>query len=178
MHRDAAGLTTTIRPRAEADLPGAAAALVAVHAVDGYPVEGVDAPLEWLSPAGVLQAWVAEKGGKIVGHAMLSRPQGEGAVKMWLEQSGDTADQLAVCARLFIAPEARGQRLGEQLMRTAFDYSRAHGLRVVLDVMTKDKAAIRLYERMGMHRIGTARHAYGEGQEIDAVCYVFPTPEA
>lgn len=97
---------------------------------------------------------------------------------MWLEQSGDTADQLAVCARLFIAPEARGQRLGEQLMRTAFDYSRAHGLRVVLDVMTKDKAAIRLYERMGMHRIGTARHAYGEGQEIDAVCYVFPTPEA
>ncbi|PBC64152.1 hypothetical protein BKI49_10730 [Streptomyces sp. Tue6028] len=49
---------------------------------------------------------------------------------------------------------------------------------VVLDVMTKDKAAIRLYERWGMQRLGTARHALGEGQEIDAVCYVSPAPEA
>ena len=178
MHRDAAGQATTIRPRTEADLPGAAAALVAVHAVDGYPVEGVDTPLEWLSPVGVLKAWVAEKEGEIVGHAMLSRPQGEDAVEMWLKQSGDTADHVAVGARLFIAPEARGEGLGERLLRTAFDYGRAHGLRVVLDVMTKDKAAIRLYERIGMQRIGTARHAYGEGQEIDAVCYVSPAPEA
>ncbi|MFJ3339036.1 GNAT family N-acetyltransferase [Streptomyces sp. NPDC086766] len=175
MHPDTVGQVTAIRPRTEADLPGAAAALVAVHAADGYPVEGVDAPQEWLSPAGILQAWVADKGGKIVGHAMISRPQGEDAVKMWLEQSHDTADHVAVGARLFVAPEARSEGLGERLIRAAFDYAQDHGLRVVLDVMAKDKAAIRLYERMGMQRIGTAKHTYGAGQEIDAVCFVSPT---
>ncbi len=40
--------------------------------------------------------------------------------------------------------------------------------------MTKDKAAIRLYERMGWQSIGDASHAYGEGQQMRAVCYVSP----
>ncbi|MER5918170.1 GNAT family N-acetyltransferase [Streptomyces sp. NPDC001982] len=112
---------------------------------------------------------------RTVGHVMVSRPQGEDAVRMWLEQSGDTADHVAVGARLFVAPEARSEGLGERLIRAAFDYAQEHGLRVVLDVMAKDKAAIRLYERMGMQRIGTAKHGYGQDQEVDAVCYVSPS---
>ncbi|MGW5197185.1 N-acetyltransferase family protein [Streptomyces spiralis] len=178
MHRDTVDQATTIRPRTEADLPGAAAALVTVHAADGYPVEGVDDPQTWLAQDGILQAWVAEKDGKIVGHAMLSRPQGEDAVRMWIEQSGDTADHVAVGARLFVTPEARSEGLGERLIRAAFSYAQGHGLRVVLDVMAKDKAAIRLYERIGMQRIGTAKHSYGERQEVEAVCYVSPEPSA
>jgi hypothetical protein len=41
------------------DIPAAAAALVEVHATDGYPVEGVARPREWITSAAVAQAWVA-----------------------------------------------------------------------------------------------------------------------
>jgi hypothetical protein len=39
---------STVRPRADADLPATAAALVEVHRSDGHPVEGVDDPRGWL----------------------------------------------------------------------------------------------------------------------------------
>ncbi|MGI5195606.1 GNAT family N-acetyltransferase [Streptomyces sp. CA-288835] len=81
---------------------------------------------------------------------------------------------MAVGARLFVAPEARHEGLGERLMQAANTYARERGLRVVLDVMAKDTAAIRLYERLGMQRIGTSRHAYGDGKQIEAICYVSP----
>ena len=40
--------------------------------------------------------------------------------------------------------------------------------------MTKDAAAIRLYERLGWQRIGTTEHDDGHGHAIDAYCYVSP----
>ncbi|MBX9395116.1 acetyltransferase [Streptomyces sp. TRM72054] len=40
--------------------------------------------------------------------------------------------------------------------------------------MAKDAAAIRLYERLGLQRIGTSQHSYGDGQQTDAICYVWP----
>lgn len=40
--------------------------------------------------------------------------------------------------------------------------------------MTKDDAAIRLYERLGWQPIRTATHTFGDGQQTDAVCYVSP----
>ena len=42
--------------------------------------------------------------------------------------------------------------------------------------MTKDGAAIRLYERLGWRRIGTTQHDDGHGNAIDAYCYASPPP--
>lgn len=81
---------------------------------------------------------------------------------------------MAVLARLFVRSQARGHAIGERLMRAATDYAERHGLRLVLDVMTKDQAAIRLYERLGWQPLGETTHAFGDGQEIPAVCYVSP----
>jgi hypothetical protein len=78
-----------VRPITEDDVPGAAAALVEVHATDGYPVEG-------------------------------------------------------------------------------------ERLRLVLDVMTKDTAAIRLYERLSWQHFGEVAHHFGAGEQFPAVCYVWP----
>jgi ribosomal protein S18 acetylase RimI-like enzyme len=44
----------------------------------------------------------------------------------------------------------------------------------VLDVMAKDAAAIKLYERLGWTRIGTTDHAAGNGNLVPASCYVSP----
>lgn len=165
---------TTIRPRVETDLPDAAAALVAVHAADGYPVEGVNQPELWLTPPGLLRAWVAEVAGKVVGHIAITDPQGEEAVRLYLEQNESRENQLAVMARLYVVPEARGRSLGERLVRAATNYAQGEGLILVGDVMSKDTAAIRLYERLGCRFIGTAVHRHSGHGETPAVCFATP----
>lgn len=161
--------TDHIRPRQQSDLAECAAALVKVHATDGYPVEGVDDPKAWLTPQGQLQAWVAEIEGKIVGHVLLTEPQkGDAAAQLWLKQN---TGKVAVLGRLFVLSEARGKSLGERLITEAMSYGERHGIQLVLDVVEKDRAAIRLYEKMGWKRIGEASHAYGSGSSIKAFLY-------
>ncbi|MCX4881585.1 MULTISPECIES: GNAT family N-acetyltransferase [unclassified Streptomyces] len=162
-----------IRPFEDGDLPGAAAALTDVYATDGYPVEGVARPEEWLRSDNVLASWVAETEQRIVGHVAVMRPHGEGAVSVWAEQSGDD-ECVGVLARLFVVRDARRHSVGEQLVRTAMDYGLGRSRRLVLDVMVKDAAAIRLYERLGWLSTGQVAHHYGDGQHIEAVCFVAP----
>jgi GNAT superfamily N-acetyltransferase len=164
-----------VRPFEAADLPGAAKALTEVHGTDGYPVEGVDDPQAWLRSDDVLAAWVAEADGGIVGHVAVMRPEGEDAVALWIEQSGDDEARVAVLARLFVIQAARKHATGMHLMEAAMGYARAHDLRLVLDVMAKDAAAIRLYERLGWRKIGESTHHFGAGESIPAICYVAPT---
>ncbi len=59
-------------------------------------------------------------------------------------------------------------------MEAATRHAEEENLRLVLDVMTKDVAAIRLYERLGWQRLGTTTHTYGEGQQTEAVCFASP----
>lgn len=165
----------TVRTYEEADLASAAAALVEVHETDGYPVEGVEDPQTWLRSDDVLAAWVAEVEGEIVGHVAVMRSQGEDAVSLWTEQSGEDEARVGVLARLFVVPAARKHAAGKRLMEAAMDFGQAQGLRLVLDVMTKDVAAMRLYERLGWRKIGEAIHHFGDGENIPAVCYVSPT---
>jgi hypothetical protein len=42
--------------------------------------------------------------------------------------------------------------------------------------MEKDQAALRIYERIGWRRIGTAMHATGHGTEVSALLFVRPAP--
>lgn len=163
-----------VRPIQDADLPDAAAALVKVHATDGYPVEGTEDPKAWISSSKIIQAWVAENDGQVVGHVAIMSPQGEDAVALWQEQSGDNVSRIAILARLFVLHEVRDRSVGKRLMRAAMEYAHEHDMRLVLDVMIKDTAAIRLYERLGWHRIGDATHRYGDDQSIEAICYVAP----
>ena len=167
--------TAVIRERTEADLPGAAAALVEVHETDGYPVEGVNDPERWLTGPTLLRDCVGDLEGRIVGHVSISRPQpGDAAATMWTTTPENGHDTVAVLGRLFVLQVARAQSLGERLMQAATEYAQHHGLRLVLDVMTKDAAAIRLYERLGWQCIGETQHDDGTGRLVPAVCYVSP----
>lgn len=167
--------SVTVRPFTDDDLSGAAAALVEVHDTDGYPVEGVDDPEAWIKSEDTLAAWVAESGGRIVGHVAVMKPQGEAAAELWVKQSGANLDHVGVLARLFVVQSARKQAAGRRLMEAAVSHAHAQGLRLVLDVMVKDASAIRLYERLGWRKIGETIHHFGSGETIPAVCYVSPT---
>ncbi len=163
-----------IRQRTSHDLDACAQVLVAVHERDGYPVEGVADPHSWLTPPGLLWAWVAELNGRVVGHVSVSQPNGEDAVDMWLNSSSDR-NLVGVLARLFVDPTARGHALGERLVWTATDEAHTAGRRLVLDVMTKDTAAIRLYERLGWRYLGSTCHEAGDDEFVPAYCYAAPT---
>ncbi|NMI00863.1 GNAT family N-acetyltransferase [Pseudonocardia acidicola] len=168
-----------IRERTPADLPGAAAALLDVHRTDGYPVEGVDDPTGWLTNSQQLRAWVADRDGQIVGHVAIGAPQpDDAAAAMWKANPDYNGEDVAVLGRLFVVSTARGHALAKRLMAAATEYAQQHGLRLVLDVMTKDHTAITLYERLGWQRIGTADHDNGKGQTVPAYCYVSPHPRS
>lgn len=166
---------TLIRPRREDDLEALAAVLVHVHAADGYPVEGVADPHAWLHLDRLLGAWTAELDREPVGHVALTEPgPGDDAARLWHEHTSAPLDRLAVLGRLFVAPHARGHGLGRQLTHTATQAARQAGRRAVLDVMTKDHDAIRLYETLGWQRIAAIDHHYGPDATIPGWAYAAP----
>jgi GNAT superfamily N-acetyltransferase len=166
-------VTLTIRSRREEDLPRLANTLVRVHAVDGYPVEGVADPEAWLRHPHEIQSWTAAQDGEPIGQVTLARAQPEDdAAVAWHEHTGGDNDRLAVLARLFVDPDRRGSGAGRLLVETARGFAQSHGLAVALDVVLKDRAAIRLYERLGAERIGDINHRYGDGLTEAGAVYV------
>lgn len=163
-----------VRPFGENDLFAVASALVKVHETDGYPVEGVEEPEEWVSSPSVLKAWVASMGEQVVGHVALMSADSEDANRRWKEAAPDDDKKVRALARLFVVREVRNRRVGERLVLAVMAYARERDTRLVLDVMLKDEAAIRLYERLGWARIGLAEHRHGESSVTPAACYVWP----
>ena len=175
--------TVTIRERTPNDLDRCAELLMEVHHSDGYPVEGVADPRGWLTPKGTLISWVAEVDGSIAGHVSVAEGRDEDAVTLWRQAQPGCTASVAVLARLFVPSARRGLGLGEQLTRQGMAYAAEQSMDLVLDVMEKDQAAIRLYKRLGWLYLGPALHSLGQGArgkgqevEIPAYCYGYPCP--
>lgn len=160
-----------VRPREERDLDACARLLVAVHAHDGYPVEGVADPRGWLALGDQGQAWVAAAGERIVGHIGLGPDADDGAAAAWKAWNGRDGHRVASISRLFVAPGARRHGVARALMARAAEAARVRDWALVLDVMEKDRAAIRLYERTGWVRIGKLPHEFGGGKRVPALVY-------
>jgi ribosomal protein S18 acetylase RimI-like enzyme len=169
-------MTVFIRPRQPEDLRALADVLVRVHAVDGYPVEGVEQPEQWLAPPRQLMAWTALISDKAVGHIALVQASSEDdAGAVWQQHTpGGHLDTVAIPLRLFVDPEHRRLGVAKQLMTVVREYALAHDLALVFDVMLKDRAAIRLYEALGCRRLGTIDHHHSDGLVEPAAVYVVP----
>lgn len=165
-----------IRPRENADVPQLAQVLVRVHAQDGYPVEGVAAPQEWLTPPRELAAWIALWDGQPIGHISLTRATDtDDAAILWRRTTGQDFSQLAIPVRLFVDPQHRHRGAGSLLMQAVFAFATGHQLALAFDVMLKDRDAIRLYERLGCQLLGTIVHEHSDGQAEPAAVYVAPS---
>lgn len=164
-----------IRERRTSDLPWLAAALIEVHRLDGYPVEGVSDPHAWLTNDAVIDAWVAVLDREVVGHVSLSEPHsGDSAAQMLVAQTGIALEMVTVLGRLFVTPPGRGLGLGRRLTRLASSHSESIGRRAVLDVMLKDVAAIRTYESLGWTSLGDFAHPIDHTQSEPARAYASP----
>jgi GNAT superfamily N-acetyltransferase len=141
-----------IRVREKEDVPRCVAVLRQVHQVSGYPSGWPEDPGGWLTPVGLMAAWVAEHDGLIAGHVALVR----GArAPCLLRATGRDPDQLGGVARLFVGPAARRQGTARALLETATADAWARGLQPVLDVVDDSRPAIALYERSGWRLVGT-----------------------
>jgi GNAT superfamily N-acetyltransferase len=158
-----------IRPRVDADLPACARLVREVHASNRYP-RHLPANLDmFLSPSGQYAPygfWVDETNGDITGHVGLVARSMPSVMEVASAALGRPADQLAVVARLFVSPLARGQGTGRELLRRAEAEAAARGLHPVLDVDTELSAAIALYESAGWTRAGTVTVRFGEGDRV------------
>jgi GNAT superfamily N-acetyltransferase len=101
--------------------------------------------VSWLSPDGLVEAWVTEHAGAVVGHACVVRADDP----VVASRAGVPTDRLAGVSRLFLAPAARGQSLGAALLATASAWADGHRLRLMLDVVDDAGPAQALYERLG-----------------------------
>ncbi|MFJ9038715.1 GNAT family N-acetyltransferase [Streptomyces sp. NPDC102406] len=161
-----------VRARDTDDLDACATVLGAVHAADGYPVNWPSDPAGWLTGDRHAAAWVAQWGGRVVGHVMLVPPGAGDVAPTVLPGSVDT--EVAVVSRLFVDPAARGHRIGAALLDRAVREARRRGARAVLDVVATDSAAVALYERLGWECLGATRQRWGPGELVDVRCYAAP----
>jgi GNAT superfamily N-acetyltransferase len=151
------------------------AVLRRVHDRSGYPARWPADPVGWLSPAGQIEAWVAEHDGSIAGQVGLT--QGDQHPGL-LQAAGQPPGQLAEITRLFVDPAAHGTGLGRELLAAASAHAVARGRRPVLEVVDDAGPAIALYERSGWRQIGasTATWTMPDGTHPGLRYYLSPEP--
>lgn len=128
-----------IRLRELADLEQCVEVLSAVHRHDGYPLQWPEDPISWLSPPGLVLAWVVDIHAHPMGHIAVLAPAPS------RRQRGDKAE----ISRLFVSPLLRGKGVGAQLLDVATLHARSHGWSPWLEVVEGDGRAARFYERLG-----------------------------
>jgi GNAT superfamily N-acetyltransferase len=164
-----------VRCRLESDLGALAHLLEEVHRRDGYPRYWPDDAERWLSPRGMLGAWVAETQGATIGHVALA-PVGTGSnAALWERLTGLPPVRLASISRLLVAPSARGGGVGAALLDAVCAAASLRGLYPVLDVVETNRDAIRLYERRGWRRVFTEPWREARDERLELHYYIAAT---
>jgi GNAT superfamily N-acetyltransferase len=162
----------TIRRRWSADLPGCGRALAAVHRADGYPVEWPADPAGWLAEPGQLAGWVAVAAdGTVAGHVAVGPGTDSSAGPLWAARTGGEPERTAAVGRLFADPAARGHGLGARLLAAAVRQVRHWELTPVLDVVTDNTAAVRLYRSSGWQELDTVQQHWSNGMTVAVHCF-------
>ncbi|MFD7721214.1 GNAT family N-acetyltransferase, partial [Streptomyces sp. NPDC059814] len=131
-----------IRRRRDDDMKACVEALATVHEADRYPARWPADPAGWLTPDGLLEAWVAVDGTDVLGHVALTRTD-----RVMAADAGLPPDELASVSRLFATASARRRGVASALLATATTAAAGLGLRLVLEVEDGGGAAVALYER-------------------------------
>ncbi len=139
-----------VRQRRDEDLPSCVRALAAVHAADGYPMRWPTDPAGWLCPPGLAAAWVADHADATAGHVGVVIGVDDPVLAT---STGVPVQRLACVTRLFVAPAARGNRLGAALASIAHCYAVDQELQLVLDVVDDGGPAVALYDQLGWRMV-------------------------
>jgi GNAT superfamily N-acetyltransferase/predicted DCC family thiol-disulfide oxidoreductase YuxK len=173
----AAPVVKGIRRRREKDLAACVRLLRIVYAEGRYPSSWPDSPRGWLEGDDILESWVLERQGEILGHIAIARVGLDPVSALrWREVTARDPSELAGVSRFFVRSRVRGQGIGSALLDVAVAESRARGLLPVADVVTVDKEATGLLEGRGWRLL--AMHPWGRrADDLHLHLYAAP-PEA
>src|SRR5690349_17342941 len=99
----------TVRPRTDDDLEQCVLILEQVHRADAYPMFWPEDPAKWLSPRGMLGAWVAHHDGRVAGHIDLRAADADASAAVWAGATSLPPERLAAIGRFFVSPDCRGR---------------------------------------------------------------------
>ena len=170
-------LDVCVRPRTPADLPELVEVLTEQQPFSRYP-------LRWPLPSPVdkflvrdteEQAWVAEQGGRPVGHVSVGRVAPDRA-ELFREANGATgaATEPAAVSVLFVARHALGAGIGGLLLDSAVAWVRARGRLPVLDVVPRHSRAIEVYRHRGWCEVGRIRPDWLPEDEESLILMALP----
>lgn len=166
----------TIRPRDPSDLPTLIQILTDVHILTNYPVDGPSTFSAKLQSPNALISIVALYNGKLAGHAQLQPASVlNSAITESLSSHGAPITSFATLVSLFVDPKIQGKGVGARLVEEAVAWGKKEGRRLVLVVLEKDAAAIRMYERMGWVR--GVEYFYESIQGVDYRAFSYLAPE-
>jgi GNAT superfamily N-acetyltransferase len=149
---DHARVSMNVRARTVHDLEHCLRLLETVHQADGYPMFWPNDPVKWLSPHGMLGAWVADEDGRVIGHVDLRAAEADSGAAVWSQATGLPPERLAALGGFFVSPNRRRRGIGDALLAAACEAAAAARRHPVLDVVGTSKDAIRFYERRGWWR--------------------------
>jgi GNAT superfamily N-acetyltransferase len=157
----------TIRDRTDDDLSALVDVLGAQQPVSRYPRHW---PLpfpaaEFIARRGEERAWVAEAGGRVVGHVSVTTVPDDECGAIWSAGAGRPVAQLGCVSVLFVHPDFQGAGVGGCLLDTAASWIRDTDRTPVLDVDDRDGVAHAVYLRKGWEVVGEARFDW---QGLDA----------
>jgi GNAT superfamily N-acetyltransferase len=157
-----------IRNREAVGIEPCVQALATVHQTSGYPTNWPADPARWLTPSGILRAWIATTDElPVAGHVILRQVP-----------ASAPAERVAEVSRLFVGPAARRQGIGLALLQKTIHWAAANELELVLEVTDQLRVARTLYERTGFRLISTARADWTtpDGQPVTLHRYARSTP--
>lgn len=164
-----------LRSRSGSDLEACERLVHAVHENDGYPRRLPGDLRGFIVWPGAIGAWVAEADGEIVGHVALHASGSHEVMNLAATALGIAIERLAVVARLVVSPTVRRQGIGRRLLEAAAAHVAAIERQPILEVTTRDQAAIDLYESCGWVRVGSTPVRWrSTGELVDEYLYTAP----
>jgi GNAT superfamily N-acetyltransferase len=110
---------------------------------------------DWLTAEEVVEAWVAEHRGEILGHVALSEVGVDPCSAMrWREVTGLPTGELLAVSRLFVRRRVRGKGLGTALLEMAVAGGRARGRIPVVEAIGAAPDELELYANLGWRSVG------------------------
>jgi GNAT superfamily N-acetyltransferase len=172
-HGEPGTAPTLIRRRREDDVDSCARVLRGISSTGTYPLPRPSSHLDWLRD-NVIDAWVAERRGLILGHVALTRLEPSAREEMlWHEVTGLHLPDLGAVSCFFVRPGERDRGLGTHLLTHAVREARARGLVPVAEVTRDSRFGAAIYEHHGWREMG--RLPIGSrGSDRTLYMYVFP----
>jgi GNAT superfamily N-acetyltransferase len=169
---DLPGGAARIRRRQGGDVDSCARILRGISSGGKYPLPRPASHRGWLCDD-VIDAWVAERRGIVLGHVAIARVGGGAASTLrWREVTGRPVDDLALVSRFFVRLPERGHGIGTALLAAAVAGARARGMVPVADAVNPSRFGAPIYGDHGWRL--AAQDWFGAKGERRAYLYVMP----